>query len=283
MTKIISILIAIVLISAAGLMLYPTISDQYNQFQNARRIYSYNRSVESQGQKGNLRMLDDALKYNERLKHTGIYDAFTEVVTETSEEYREILDPGGDGIMGYVEIPKIGSRLPIYHSTDDYGLQRGTGHMEGTALPVGGPSTHCGIAGHRALPSARLFTDLDQMERGDLIYISVLGELLVYQVDLVNVVLPHEVDYMAVEEGEDLLTLVTCTPYGLNTHRLLVRGRRTALEDVMDVLTAQDSMDVTQEWQGGLVCAIPVALLGTLLVLLFQPRLPRRVRSGKRR
>ena len=283
MSKIISILIAIVLISAAGLLLYPTISDQYNQFQNARRIYTYNRSVESLGLDANQSLLEEAERYNERLKHTEIHDAFTEVVSDTSEEYRQMLDPAGDGIMGYIEIPKIGSRLPIYHSTDDYGLQRGTGHMEGTALPVGGPSTHCGIAGHRALPSAKLFTDLDQMERGDLIYLSVLGELLVYQVDLVNVVLPHEVDYMAVEEGEDLLTLVTCTPYGLNTHRLLVRGRRTALEDVMDALTSRDGVDVAQEWQGGLVCAVPLAMLGLVLFVLFQPRRPRREKAGKRR
>ena len=272
MSKIISLLIVVILLSGAGLFLYPTLSDQYNQFQNARRILDYRRVTESMDPAQNADMLKSAREYNEKLRHIEVKDAFTEAASETSPEYRALLDPSGDGIMGYLEIPRIGVRLPVYHSTDDYGLQRGAGHMEGTALPVGGAGTHCGIAGHRGLPSAKLFTDLDQMVRGDLIYITVLGELMVYQVEQVYVVLPHELDYMAIEEGADLLTLVTCTPYGLNTHRLLVQGRRVALQDVMDELAARDSVEQTDMARGILICAAPFALLGLLLTAVFRPR-----------
>lgn len=272
MYKIVSLLIAVILLSGAGLVLYPTLSDQYNQIMSARRILAYDLAARSLPPEENEALLKAAEHYNETLRHTEIRDAFTEAANETSAEYRALLNLGDDGIMGYVEVPKIGVRLPIYHSTDDYGLQRGAGHMEGTALPVGGPGTHCGIAGHRALPSARLFTDLDQLARGDLIYLSVLGRTLVYQVDLINVVLPHELDYMAVEDGEDLLTLVTCTPYGLNTHRLLVRGRRVAPEDVADQLAARDGVERLPAWKGIPICAAPLAALGALIAVLWPRR-----------
>jgi len=279
MSKIISLLIVVILLSAAGMFLYPTLSDQYNRFQNARRISDYERVAENLNPEENQEMLAQARAYNETLKQTEIRDAFTDAETSSDAQYRALLDPNGDGIMGYIEIPKIGVRLPIYHSTDDYGLQRGVGHMEGTALPVGGTSTHCGLAGHRALPSARLFTDLDQLVRGDLIYICVLGEVLMYQVDQISVVLPHELDYMAVEEGADLVTLVTCTPYGLNTHRLLVRGRRVTMDDVVSELALRDAVERAEPWQGVLICAIPFAVAGTLLVLLIRPR--RKSRKNK--
>ena len=154
MYKIVSLLIAVILLSGAGLVLYPTLSDQYNQIMSARRILAYDLAARSLPPEENEALLKAAEHYNETLRHTEIRDAFTEAANETSAEYRALLNLGDDGIMGYVEVPKIGVRLPIYHSTDDYGLQRGAGHMEGTALPVGGPGTHCGIAGHRALPSA---------------------------------------------------------------------------------------------------------------------------------
>lgn len=281
MYKIISLLIVVILLSGAGLVLYPTLSDQYNQIMSARRILAYDLAARSMAPEKNQAMLREAEHYNETLRHTELHDAFTEAANDTSAEYRALLNMSEDGIMGYVEVPKIGVRLPIYHSTDDYGLQRGTGHMEGTALPVGGPSTHCGIAGHRALPSARLFTDLDQMERGDLIFLCVLGETLVYQVDLINVVLPHELDYMAVEEGEDLLTLVTCTPYGLNTHRLLVRGRRVHLEDVADQLAARDGVERLPAWKGIPICTAPMAVVGALIAVLW-PRKKYRVNKPEK-
>ena len=163
-------------------------------------------------------------------------------------------------------------RLPIHHGTGTDVLRQGVGHMEGTSLPVGGEGTHCGMSGHRGLPSARLFTDLDQLVVGDLFYIIVLDELLVYQVDSIMVVLPHELDYLAVQPGEDLCTLVTCTPYGVNTHRLLVRGRRVALESVSGLLMLDDSVADVADWNSVLICAAPAALTGLLLMLLIRPK-----------
>ena len=272
MSKAINILIVVVLISAIAMLLYPTVSDQYTQFLNNRRILSYSREVQRTDPEANREMLDAARAYNESLREIEIRDAFDAAAQEPSQEYRALLNPAGDGIMGIIEIPRIGVRLPIYHGTEDEGLTRGTGHMEGTSLPVGGEATHCGIAGHRGLPSARLFSDLDQMVRGDVIYLSVLGELLVYQVDQISVVLPHELDYMSIIEGGDYLTLVTCTPYGVNSHRLLVRGKRARLEDLMDTLARTDGVEKASDWQGALVCAAPVAMVGLLLMLLIRPK-----------
>ena len=272
MSKAINILIVVVLISAIAMLLYPTVSDQYSQFVNNRRILSYSREVQRVEPEANREMLEAARAYNEALREIEIRDAFDAARQETSQEYARLLNPAGDGVMGVIEIPKIGIRLPIFHGTGDEGLKQGAGHMEGTSLPVGGDSTHCGIAGHRGLPSAKLFSDLDQMERGDVIYLNVMGELLVYQVDQISVVLPHELDYMAIAEGEDYLTLVTCTPYGVNSHRLLVRGRRARLEDLIDTLALGDGVEKASDWQGALVCAAPVALVGLLMMLLIRPK-----------
>ena len=272
MSKAINILIVVVLISAIAMLFYPTVSDQYSQFVNNRRILSYNREVQRVEPEANREMLEAARAYNEALREIEIRDAFDAARQETSQEYARLLNPAGDGVMGVIEIPKIGIRLPIFHGTGDEGLKQGAGHMEGTSLPVGGDSTHCGIAGHRGLPSAKLFSDLDQMERGDVIYLNVMGELLVYQVDQISVVLPHELDYMAIAEGEDYLTLVTCTPYGVNSHRLLVRGRRARLEDLIDTLALGDGVEKASDWQGALVCAAPVAVVGLLMMLLIRPK-----------
>jgi len=252
MSKAINILIVVILISAIAMLLYPTISDQYSQFLNNRRILSYNREVAKVDPEDNREMLEAAMAYNESLREIEIRDAFDAVAQESSPEYRALLNPAGDGVMGIIEIPKIGVRLPIYHSTDDDGLTKG--------------------AGHRGLPSAKLFSDLDQMESGDVIYMNVLGELLVYQVDQISVVLPHELDYMSIIEGGDYLTLVTCTPYGVNSHRLLVRGKRARLEDLMDTLALADGVEKTADWHGALVCAAPVAAVGLLMMLLIRPK-----------
>ena len=272
MTKAISILIAVILISAIAMLLYPTVSDQYSQFLNNRRILSYTRQVEAVDPTAGTEMMAAARAYNEVIRNTDIKDAFDAAATESSAEYQSLLNPNGDGIMGIIEIPKIGVRLPVYHGTGDVGLSQGAGHMEGTSLPVGGESTHCGIAGHRGLPSAKLFSDLDQMQRGDVFYITVLGELLVYQVDQVVVVLPHEMEYLDAVEGEDYCTLVTCTPYGINTHRLLVRGRRTELADISQLLAMGDGVEDIKGWQSAMVCAAPVALVGMLLMLFIRPK-----------
>ncbi|MBQ6373907.1 MAG: class C sortase [Clostridia bacterium] len=272
MSKIINILLAVVALSGIAMLLYPTVSDQYTQYLNARRIYSYVHTTEAIAPEDYRHMLADARAYNARLVDIEIRDAFSGEAFESSDEYMSLLDPAGDGIMGVVEIPKIGVRLPIHHGTGTDVLRQGVGHMEGTSLPVGGEGTHCGMSGHRGLPSARLFTDLDQLVVGDLFYIIVLDELLVYQVDSIMVVLPHELDYLAVQPGEDLCTLVTCTPYGVNTHRLLVRGRRVALESVSGLLMLDDSVADVADWNSVLICAAPAALTGLLLMLLIRPK-----------
>ena len=282
MSKAISILIVVVLISAIAMLLYPTVSDQYNLFLNNRRILSYTRQVDAVDPTAGTEMMAAARAYNEEIRNTDIKDAFDAAATDSSAEYQSLLNPNGDGIMGIIEIPKIGVRLPVYHGTGDVGLSQGAGHMEGTSLPVGGESTHCGIAGHRGLPSAKLFSDLDQMQRGDVIYLNVLGELMVYQVDQISVVLPHETDYMSIIEGGDYLTLVTCTPYGVNSHRLLVRGKRADLEDLVDVLAFGDSAEKTPDWQGALVCAAPVIAVGLLLMLLIRPKRKFGLKNPKR-
>lgn len=282
MTKAISILIAVILISAIAMLLYPTVSDQYSQFLNNRRILSYTRQVDAVDPTAGTEMMAAARAYNEEIRNTDIKDAFDAAATNSSAEYQSLLNPNGDGIMGIIEIPKIGVRLPVYHGTGDVGLSQGAGHMEGTSLPVGGENTHCGIAGHRGLPSAKLFSDLDQIQRGDVIYLNVLGELLVYQVDQISVVLPHEMEYMSIIEGGDYLTLVTCTPYGVNSHRLLVRGVRSNLEDLVDVLALGDSAERTPDWQGALVCAAPVFAVGLLLMLLIRPKRKYGLKNPKR-
>lgn len=283
-SKIINLLIVVIVLSGLAMVLYPMVSDQYNRFMNTRRIYSYDTMANAMDPAENRELLEAAEAYNHELKTVEIKDVFTEAAQRSSPHYRGILNPNGDGIMGVLEIPKIGVKLPIYHTTEDEGLARGVGHMEGTSLPVGGISTHCGLAGHRALPSARLFTDLDRLERGDLIYITVLNELLVYQVDQISVVLPHELEAMAIVEGMDLITLVTCTPYGVNSHRLLVRGRRVALEDISEALARSDSVDSATLPEGALVCAVPVAAVGLFLMLLIRPKRRFRLKQpGKRK
>jgi len=272
MRKIINILLVIVVLSAAGLLLYPTVSDQISQYQSARRIYTYNRAAEAIAPEDHRDMIEAARAYNASLTPLALRDVFSESGPDASGEYERLLDPAGDGVMGVIEIPKIGVRLPIYHGTGDFGLERGVGHMVGTSLPVGGEGTHCGLAGHRGLPSARLFTDLDQIESGDLFYINVLGELLAYQVDRISVVLPHELEYLEVVDGEDYVTLITCTPYGVNTHRLLVRGSRVNLEDISELLATGDSVEDLPVWKGMLICAAPVALAGLLLMLVIRPK-----------
>lgn len=282
MSKAISILIVVVLISAIAMLLYPTVSDQYNLFLNNRRILSYTRQVDTVDSSANAEMLEAARAYNDLMRNTKVKDAFDAAAAESSAEYQSLLNPNGDGIMGIIEIPRIGVRLPVFHGTGEVGLSQGAGHMEGTSLPVGGESTHCGIAGHRGLPSAKLFSDLDQMQRGDVIYLNVLGELMVYQVDQISVVLPHETDYMSIIEGGDYLTLVTCTPYGVNSHRLLVRGKRADLEDLVDVLAFGDSAEKTPDWQGALVCAAPAIAVGLLLMLLIRPKRKYGLKNPKR-
>lgn len=219
-----TIIIALIFLAGLGFLLYPTVSNLWNRAHQSRAIATYTKQVEKLDDSQNKEMLKAARKYNKSLLKKSDHWKLSK---KDKKKYESLLDVSGTGIMGYIEVPKIDCSLPIYHGTDEGALQIAIGHLEGSSLPVGGNSTHCVLSGHRGLPSARLFTDLDQMEEGDIFILNILGRKLAYEVDQIKVVLPEEMSDLEIEEGKDLCTLVTCTPYGINTHRLLVRGHRT--------------------------------------------------------
>lgn len=219
-----TIIIALIFLAGLGFLLYPTVSNLWNRAHQSHAIATYTKQVEKLDDSQNKEMLKAARKYNKSLLKKSDHWKLSK---KDKKKYESLLDVSGTGIMGYIEVPKIDCSLPIYHGTDEGALQIAIGHLEGSSLPVGGKSTHCVLSGHRGLPSARLFTDLDQMEEGDIFILNILGRKLAYEVDQIKVVLPEEMSDLEIEEGKDLCTLVTCTPYGINTHRLLVRGHRT--------------------------------------------------------
>ena len=219
-----TIIIALIFLAGLGFLLYPTVSNLWNRAHQSRAIATYTKQVEKLDDSQNKEMLKAARKYNKSLLKKSDHWKLSK---KDKKKYESLLDVSGTGIMGYIEVPKIDCSLPIYHGTDEGALQIAIGHLEGRSLPVGGKSTHCVLSGHRGLPSARLFTDLDQMEEGDVFVLNVLGRKLAYEVDQIKVVLPDEMSDLEIVQGKDLCTLVTCTPYGINTHRLLVRGHRT--------------------------------------------------------
>ena len=212
--------IAIILVFVAGLslLLYPTISNYWNSRLQSQVIVDYSDSVSKMNQELYERLRAEAEVYNRVLAG--------DKTVGTAGDYNSVLDPAGNGVMGYVEIPTIGCTLPIAHGTSENVLKDSVGHLDWSSMPVGGVDTHCVISAHRGLPSAELFTNIDQLVLGDRFYIHVLGEKLEYKVDKINVVEPHDVSTLTIEKGRDLVTLVTCTPYGINSHRLLVRGTR---------------------------------------------------------
>ncbi len=220
-----NILLVVILLAGAAILLYPTFSDYWNSFHQSRAIASYSDSVASLNEADYERIWQDAVAYNTEMSGKSIPYTLSE---EEWADYEAKLNFAGNGIMGYIDIPKINVSLPIYHGTSESVLQIATGHIESSSLPVGGPSTHCIISGHRGLPSAKLFTDLDQMTEGDLFQLKILNEVMTYEVDQIRIVLPSELDTLGIIQGQDHCTLVTCTPYGINSHRLLVRGKRVA-------------------------------------------------------
>lgn len=223
-----NIFFALVFLAGAGVFLYPTVSDMWNQYRNVRLVSRYDEAVTDLSDNEYEKLWNEAKEYNAEHLVNSIADVFGEkddyVLTQP---YDQVLDPNGEGLMGSIEIPKINAKLAIYHGLSKTVLEKGVGHVEGTSLPVGGKSTHAVLAAHRGLPSAKLFTDLDQMKKGDIFILHILGKNLAYKVDQIRTVLPEETGELDIVEGEDHVTLVTCTPYGVNTHRLLVRGIRT--------------------------------------------------------
>ena len=252
-----TILLVLILLTGVSLLLYPTVSDYWNSFHQSQAIASYVEAVAEIDNTDYEKMWQEAVAYNEKLKDNSGRWTPTD---EELEEYEQLLNVSDTGIMGYIEIPKIKVSLPIYHGTDEAILQIAIGHIPGSSLPVGGKGTHCVVSGHRGLPSAKLFTDLDQLEEGDLFMMRILDETLTYEVDQVRIVEPEELSDLEIDEDKDLCTLVTCTPYGINSHRLLVRGHRVEnlKEDTIRVTADAQQIDPVMVAP---VVAVPLILL----------------------
>lgn len=253
--------LAVVFLVGAVLFMYPTVSNQWNLFHQSAAIDGYEEAVSRMGDSEYGGILEAARDYNEAL--SGRANRYC-LSPEEQKEYEQILNVSGSGVMGYIEIPKIQVAMPIYHGTSGQVLQTAAGHLPGSSVPVGGPATHCVVTGHRGLPSARLFTDLDQMEEGDRFFIRILNETLTYEVDRILTVEPENMKGLEFETGRDYCTLVTCTPYGVNSHRMLVRGHRVSGgEEAADVRVTADAVQIDP------FLAAPMMALPVLLVLFI--------------
>lgn len=281
--KLLNLILGLLFLAGFGILTYPTISDQWNTYRQSQLITGYEDALSEMEPEDYTREWEAARNFNDTFSENNLYgDVFGAADTDlTDTEYWKILNAAGDGVMGYMSIPKINVRLAIYHGTGEDVLQTGIGHMNGTKLPIGGEGTHSVLAAHRGLPSARLFTDVDQLEQGDRIYIHVLDEILAYEVDQILPMVDKDdtealQEALRIEEGRDLITLFTCTPYGVNSHRLLVRGTRVPYEGEEEVAgTPVDTMmrAVQNYYMLYLVLGLSVTVLVILLMrFLFQPR-----------
>ena len=226
----------IVLLIALSVLLYPTVSNYLYEKNSSTIVSNYEKDVSDTSDEEKIEMFRLAREYNARLagNQGTIGDGFSEE-DDVDEEYESLLNPYDTGMMGYIQIPKIDVELPVYHGTKESVLQVGVGHLKNTSLPIGGDATHAVLTGHRGLPSRMLFTDLDQMKNGDIFYVKILGENFAYEVDQIKTVLPEETEGLQIVDGQDYITLITCTPYGINTHRLLVRGHRIPYEEAIQI------------------------------------------------
>ena len=253
--KLANIIIGLIFLAGLGILLYPSISDYLNERNSSRAIAAYNQLAEEIPPEDYSQELEEAAAYNAYLtQFNSLSSAATAEIEREDSPYESLLNVGGDGIMAVIRIPSIDVNLPIYHGTSEGVLQVAAGHYLGSSLPVGGESTHAILTGHRGLPSARLFTDLDRLEVGDIFYIRVLGDILEYEIDQIQTVLPSELDSLGITQGEDYVTLVTCTPYGINSHRLLVRGIRVEYdgnyEEEVPMKPAPENSDLPPEERG---------------------------------
>ena len=268
--------LVLLLLAGVSLLLYPSLSDYWNSMHQTRAIASYAETVSQLDTAQYDEMWKAAQDYNRSLAQRETAFALTD---EQKAAYESLLDVSGLGVMGYIEIPEIDCSLPIYHGTEESVLQVAVGHLEWSSLPVGEEGTHCVLSGHRGLPSAKLFTNLDKLAVGDTFLLRVLDEVLTYEVDQILIVEPEQVDALGIVPGEDYCTLVTCTPYGINTHRLLVRGHR--VENTPEAARMHVTADATQfdPLLVAPVLAIPVLLL--LLMILLVPKRRRKSREDK--
>lgn len=267
--KVTTFLLVIVLIAGLSLLLYPTVSDFWNSYHSSQAVAKYDKEVKGLDKDRYREILSDAQKYNEALSKSF---QSTSLSDEQEKKYNELLNIDGTGIMGYIEIPNINVYLPIYHGTNENVLQIAVGHLEWSSLPVGGEGSHCVLSGHRGLPSAKLFTNLDQLEKGDTFVVRVLNEVYTYEVDQIRIVLPEEVSDLMIEDGKDLCTLVTCTPYGINSHRLLVRGHRVAnAQGADDARVISDAMHIDTLIVAS-VLAVPIIIVLFIVIHIEDKR-----------
>lgn len=282
------VLAAILFLLSLGLTLYPVISNYVNQKYASEIHTAYQEVIEQTDDTALQEARALAVSYNKSITPgSTTEEAYSqEALMAASEDYDSQLNIGTDGIMGYVEIPKINVNLPIYHGTGNDSLDRGVGHLLGSSLPVGGEDTHCILTGHSGLATQKMFTDLEQLEVTDVFYLNVLGETLAYQVDEINTVLPHDTSLLGITSGEDYCTLVTCTPYGVNTHRLLVRGTRIPYEEaevlVEEVLQEEPPKSSwEQKYLQGLIIGV-IAALGFVLVIVSVIKIRRKYHTHGR-
>ena len=276
MKKVLPVLaVVLIFVLGLGIMLYPTIANYVNARSQTVAIDHYEEAARANAAyyEG---LLEQAQAFNREIFENG---GLVNLTDEQKAAYETLLNLNGDGVMGYIEIPEIDCSLPIYHGTEESVLQVAVGHLEWSSLPVGGEGTHCVLSGHRGLPSAKLFTNLDKLAVGDTFLLRVLDEVLTYEVDQILIVEPEQVDALGIMPGEDYCTLVTCTPYGINTHRLLVRGHR--VENTPEAARMHVTADATQfdPLLVAPVLAIPVLLL--LLMILLVPKRRRKSREDK--
>lgn len=284
--KISGILFGLMFLLGFAILIYPTVSNQWNTYRQNQLISSYEELIGKMAEEDFTKEWEKANAFNDTIIHNNIFgDVFGENGDDIKNtEYWQILNVGNDGVMGYVSIPKINVKLSIYHGTADDVLQTGIGHLNGTKLPIGGESTHSVLAAHRGLPSARLFTDIDQLERGDMFYIHVLDETLAYQVDQILDMVDKDDNEtlqkaLQIEEGQDHVTLFTCTPYGVNSHRILVRGTRVPYNGEEEIeSTAAESM--LKSIQNYYMIYLILGLSVTLLVILLMKFL---IKPGKKK
>lgn len=272
MKKWYTVILILILLAGLSLLLYPPVSNYWNSKRQTKAISAYNEAVSQNDSSRIADMLDEAHAYNRELasvRQTFILD------DAQLARYKSILDISGTGILGYIEIPKISVSLPVYHSVEDAVLEIGVGHIPGSSFPVGGESTHAILTGHTGLPSASLLTDLDQLELGDTFLIRVLDQNLLYQVDQIVTCLPEDVSQLLITRGEDYCTIVTCTPLGINTHRLLVRGTRIEYTPENMIIFSSDAVKIDPVLVMPFI-AVPILLLLFLFIMLTGGKKKRR-------
>lgn len=243
--SVLNITFILVALIGIGIMFYPSVSNFFYKLTANNVIENYSKDFASVSSDEKNKMISDARNYNENNLEYKIEDVFETDINAKDKMYDNLLNLNNDGVMGYIDIPKISVKLPIYHGTSDEVLNKGVGHLKGTSLPVGGESTHAVLAAHRGLPSAKLFTDLNLVKKNDKFYIIIADEVLTYSVDKIDVIEPQEIDVLQIEKDSDYVTLVTCTPYAINSHRLLVRGKRVQNDLTKTEIEKHRNLDYT--------------------------------------